>query len=423
MALATRCPRCHTTFRVVQDQLKLYSGIVRCGVCQQVFNGNDHLTREEEPSSPAHAPATSQESPAATPQATNSPAAEAPRSGYEPQEWPAEEAGLATVEPTSTDEIPELDLIEDFSPTLRTRPDHEGFDGATLEQADDLSNEQAEDELPLISLDLGEDKPEADTGLVDHARDLPPALDLPEPEESEHSQEKQDDLPLDDDGPNTERYFETPVGLPAYNQQAIDAYLTRNEPTLDQLPPDAAPAPALAEPEFVKKAKGRKKSRRISRILFALCSLVLLAVLVLQCIYAFPDRILAQMPAAEPVVAEVCAIFDCEKPLSARIDELTIESVELQVQPNRPNSYVFEIVLRNRASLPQAWPHLELTLNDESGQPTVRRVLPPAEYLAETPQAASLEKGFRAESELAIKLAFALGNTKPAGYRAYIFYP
>ncbi|WP_296944196.1 DUF3426 domain-containing protein [uncultured Massilia sp.] len=43
MALATQCPHCHTTFRVAADQLKLRGGIVRCGACQQVFDGNAHL--------------------------------------------------------------------------------------------------------------------------------------------------------------------------------------------------------------------------------------------------------------------------------------------------------------------------------------------------------------------------------------------
>jgi predicted Zn finger-like uncharacterized protein len=41
MALATQCPHCHTTFRVASDQLKLRGGIVRCGACQSIFDGND----------------------------------------------------------------------------------------------------------------------------------------------------------------------------------------------------------------------------------------------------------------------------------------------------------------------------------------------------------------------------------------------
>ncbi|MGO4468107.1 MJ0042-type zinc finger domain-containing protein, partial [Pseudoduganella sp. RAF53_2] len=43
MALATKCPHCNTVFRVAADQLKLRGGIVRCGACNEVFDGNAAL--------------------------------------------------------------------------------------------------------------------------------------------------------------------------------------------------------------------------------------------------------------------------------------------------------------------------------------------------------------------------------------------
>lgn len=43
MSLATKCPHCHTTFKVALDQLKLQAGLVRCGICQHVFSGTEHL--------------------------------------------------------------------------------------------------------------------------------------------------------------------------------------------------------------------------------------------------------------------------------------------------------------------------------------------------------------------------------------------
>src|SRR6478735_6922234 len=43
MSLATRCTACHTTFRVVQDQLKVSEGWVRCGRCNEVFNAIEGL--------------------------------------------------------------------------------------------------------------------------------------------------------------------------------------------------------------------------------------------------------------------------------------------------------------------------------------------------------------------------------------------
>lgn len=43
MSLATRCSECGTMFRVVQDQLRVSEGWVRCGRCDTVFNALDAL--------------------------------------------------------------------------------------------------------------------------------------------------------------------------------------------------------------------------------------------------------------------------------------------------------------------------------------------------------------------------------------------
>lgn len=43
MSLATRCTSCSTVFRVVQDQLKVSEGWVRCGRCNEVFNALEGL--------------------------------------------------------------------------------------------------------------------------------------------------------------------------------------------------------------------------------------------------------------------------------------------------------------------------------------------------------------------------------------------
>ncbi|HWH84582.1 MAG TPA: zinc-ribbon and DUF3426 domain-containing protein [Burkholderiaceae bacterium] len=65
MTLATRCPTCATVFRVVQDQLKISEGWVRCGRCSEVFNAMEGLfdldrdvsARMREPSEPSAAEA------------------------------------------------------------------------------------------------------------------------------------------------------------------------------------------------------------------------------------------------------------------------------------------------------------------------------------------------------------------------------
>ncbi len=62
MALATTCPQCKTSFKVVPDQLKLRRGLVRCGACTHVFSGIDFLryVDESKPDRSAHAAVTAQ---------------------------------------------------------------------------------------------------------------------------------------------------------------------------------------------------------------------------------------------------------------------------------------------------------------------------------------------------------------------------
>ena len=52
MSLATRCTACGTVFRVVQDQLKVSEGWVRCGRCSEVFNALEGLFDLEGSSGP-----------------------------------------------------------------------------------------------------------------------------------------------------------------------------------------------------------------------------------------------------------------------------------------------------------------------------------------------------------------------------------
>lgn len=48
----TRCPHCHTSFRVSDEHLEAAAGVVRCGSCLQVFKATEHLVNESEPAAP-----------------------------------------------------------------------------------------------------------------------------------------------------------------------------------------------------------------------------------------------------------------------------------------------------------------------------------------------------------------------------------
>ncbi|MDR2451859.1 MAG: zinc-ribbon domain-containing protein [Candidatus Accumulibacter sp.] len=47
--MKTRCPKCHTIFRITQEQIGAHAGKVRCGQCRAVFNALDDLIGERFP--------------------------------------------------------------------------------------------------------------------------------------------------------------------------------------------------------------------------------------------------------------------------------------------------------------------------------------------------------------------------------------
>jgi len=43
----TKCPECQAIFRVTTEQLSMADGLVRCGICDAVFNGRDYIENEQ----------------------------------------------------------------------------------------------------------------------------------------------------------------------------------------------------------------------------------------------------------------------------------------------------------------------------------------------------------------------------------------
>lgn len=81
MSLATRCTTCGTVFRVVQDQLKVSEGWVRCGRCNEVFNAIEGLFDLERDAPPNWKP----------PPAPPAPPAASITASYDPQSEPPDD--------------------------------------------------------------------------------------------------------------------------------------------------------------------------------------------------------------------------------------------------------------------------------------------------------------------------------------------
>ena len=137
MALATQCPHCGTMFRVASDQLKLRGGIVRCGACQEIFDGSATLVDLD--ALPARAPV--------APQPANAQAAPAtPAAPSAPPAPPAAEAPAAAA--AVTEAAPAAEAESDPLPFTIVDGPAESSDAAAEDKASDV------DEQPVYTLDF-----------------------------------------------------------------------------------------------------------------------------------------------------------------------------------------------------------------------------------------------------------------------------
>ncbi|MDH0867200.1 zinc-ribbon and DUF3426 domain-containing protein [Mitsuaria sp. GD03876] len=270
MNLATRCTTCGTIFRVVQDQLRVSEGWVRCGRCAEVFDAREQLFDLERDSPPPWPPigAPAEPAPVERRQAPPPPPAPVPAPPYQPYHGefqPSQPAPLPPPMPPAPMTMPPQ------APAFTPEPPPTHRDSGWIAADDNALNPFApprrvpDDELPI-------DEPVparfqgssfAESSLEDRREpflEQPPEPDarahLPEPKGMRF---EEDELPppmIDDD----ERPDVTLALSPA-----TAAQLRANEPSMDPaLEPTSSMMPAdedtIAEARRAAKAAKPKRS-------------------------------------------------------------------------------------------------------------------------------------------------------------------
>lgn len=153
---------------------------------------------------------------------------------------------------------------------------------------------------------------------------------------------------------------------------------------------------------------------------WAIAALLLLAVLLAQAAYFFRVDLAARLPSLKDSLISYCQILKCNVPLPQKTDLIGIESSDLEADTEHENQITLNALLRNRAPYTQAFPNLELTLNDLQDKPLARRIFRPIDYL---PFAENEKTGLQPNQEFSIKLHLNTTDLKPTGYRLALFYP
>jgi predicted Zn finger-like uncharacterized protein len=400
MALATQCPHCQTTFRVVHDQLKLRAGLVRCGHCKEIFNGIEHLLPP----------------PDAEPVEKTALAFEPAATATTPTEFiPAQTIEEPSLADTASDTpVPETTAaVED---EIEEEANNTPSDRIDFDISDPFAPEiDSEPEKPTESVVSKREDPLQRMTLVDFTREYPEENDGTEPANT-----AEQELSNAEDGPAFDPHSKDELDEAIEdlqrkpwrsNKKSAKAKSRNIQVETEAIDDD--------EPAFVKRGRRQRRLGRKLRIALVIACFILLIAALVQGTYLFRNQIAGIFPQAKPFLTQLCDAIACRIELPAQISAVSIESSELQTLAENKDTFVLTTLLRNYSETLQAWPHIELTLNDANEKPLLRRVFKPADYL----NANEIRAGFSASSEHTVKLSFELAQIKASGYRVYLFYP
>jgi predicted Zn finger-like uncharacterized protein len=371
MNLATRCPSCGTVFRVVQDQLRVSEGWVRCGRCNGVFNAAEVLFDIDSGAS------------VGADLGLPGPAAEAPR--------PAAGAGQPVMDESPRNAPP--------APTA--------WEGGRQEPRFDTDANSpwmpdGHTEEPLLRApSRHHDDPIDEIVITDH---------VPTASPSPPSAVRPDARPAALSGPDTSAG--PALALADESQVSADFSLAGAAAASAA----AGPSPVQALPSFLRTAERDALWRRPAMRVAAVAGVLLLAItLVLQAAVLWRDSLAAHWPAGAPALTALCRLAGCSVQPLRRIDALAVHSSGLN-RLEGSTLYRLQVVLQNRADTAVMMPALELTLNDAQGKLVARRVLQAAELGA-------TQAVLQPAEELPIKALVSTGERRVDGYTLELFYP
>jgi predicted Zn finger-like uncharacterized protein len=391
MSLAARCPQCSTVFRVVQDQLLVSEGWVRCGRCREVFNAIESLFEL-------------QRDPIATMKVDVGP--------------PPSVVPQTITDPVSIDFDPtrssdsELRDQQDLQAARASQSSGWGEDNAASGFGPEVEGvgsevDRVQPSAEALAVAVAED-PAKSTAM---ARKTPKTRTRKRKPKSRALRKDGDDFQLSE---TTLDVVHDGMAAPEpIDEEVVDRMLASNDR-------DTTFVAWEPQPEFViraRKASTTESWWRQSRVRLALrLSAILLTVgLGMQWAMHSSDVLAARHPSFEPALQALCVPFGCRVEAPRLPRALSVESVTLS-DAGGASSYRLTVVLRNQADVRVRMPALDVLLSDSRNETLARRIVTATE-LGVTQ--ATIEVG--AEATLQGNLRFTQGTI--AGYQVTVFYP
>lgn len=375
--LATRCPHCHTVFRVVGDQLKLRDGLVRCGNCREVFDGRAYLC--EPPNDEVGAPPPGILEAAEV--ADNTPASTVEAGSLAP-------ARTADVTPPAV--FSQTAVLADTADTSAASTQGASSGGKKPPIPEMLTP-------TAIAALLGtpdESRAQMQHGPGRYMDDDPTALDAPTSALAHTAAQTSSGNAERDARPGAARVvWRVLLALAIVGLLAQWAWIERAG-LVDRIPALRGVFAAVGRPLHVTVAPPRQPDMiQISSV-----------------------TLVTDEPSANNADAASGAM------VGAAADAASGAAVASDVSPSPGDTVpmTLTVFIRNQADHALAWPSLELTLSDIDGKPVVRRVFGAGDYVAD---ASLRDAGLAPRNERTIRLRLSAQAALASNYRVLAFYP
>ena len=439
MSLATRCIHCGTIFKIVEDQLKVSQGWVRCGRCNEVFNALPTLfdmDREPPPPRPASAPRPdARPSPETSSQSAPQAPPPVPYTAAEPKRSAADELPL---EPRRSVQAATDFELDTYVPTAELRAGHMAPPDEQLNPPEAPAPYRVRATEPYIPAPpppapsplAPTPLPEAQLPSTDEADALDSRYLMPSDRERVITQRRQHGPEFADAEFPFDAMLDARADDAGTPHAAETAHGSLRGSSADKAIPKPKPAPITTTPEFIRQAQRLAFWRHPSiRGLLTGLILALMVSLATQVVHHYRDHLAAQHATWRNGLTQWCSVAQCTLKPPLSIHDLQVESAKLlRAESDGTHRYRLTVTIQNRADIALSWPHVDLILTDTAGAVVARRSLPPEQAKwsdSNTPAGTFAKRPSAVPPRSSTTLTWYLRapSLRPAGYTAELFYP
>lgn len=404
--MKTACPHCDSHLTLTQEQTQQRQGMVRCGVCRQVFNALEHLIEDDYPileqdDEPVLMPSSQASRQALRPESS----ARYPTQHIPPQRHQATSHQATSYQPTSHQAYShdsEDNFDDEQTPAAHVEPPrgHVSLQRASASTASRASTAPASATVP--------------TAVHIHLNQSPSSNSTSTPTmttSSAHAYE----------------YAERGTANVVHELGSSQVRIEDDDYYIDHAAARRAPRDtefSIQSDSSYDEEYAEYEPRRSGGMFWFFLVLIAIALLIGQFTYVFRNQISTLLPSARPMLVQMCGFLNCHLGFSKSIEDLELSQVNVGIDSSlKPNAgeqgLRLQAQLLNKGSAASEWPSLVLTLKNATGSVTNRKVIEPRQYVL--PE--QLMQNFLAGAQVLINLPFILSGAEVSNYELGLFFP